>query len=266
MLARGIVLSKKGSTMEKTKQEQVALSHLDSGFRKLPVGISSCLMGDSVRYDGGHKFNSNIQQTLSRYFDFQKFCPEVDIGLTVPRTPIQLLRTQSNRIRCVAVDDAERDYTDVLIKSADQQSHWHKKLCAYIFKRGSPSCGVDSVKVHGEGVPVREGEGVYAARLKENFPYLPVEDEARLESIECRENFVQRAFVVGRWYKFVNSGPDLVGMMDFHRKHKPMVLKHDPQGYAELANVLGQSTEDSLEEGANTYLQILMQILELPAK
>ncbi len=106
------------------------------------MGISSCLMGSRVRYDGGHKAHSYIMQTLGKIFDLREFCPELDIGMTVPRTPLKLIRTPADLIRCVSVADDGADYTDSLRQCADDQRSWHDNLCGYILKQGSPSCGM----------------------------------------------------------------------------------------------------------------------------
>ena len=168
---------------------------------KIPVGISSCLLGEKVRYDGGHKNNSYVGKTLGQYFDLQSFCPELDIGLGIPRKPIRLSRKGSDVIRCILVDNPEPDFTDALAKSANEKKQWHSILCGYILKKDSPSCGMERVKIWDDVMPIREGVGIYAGKMMENFPYLPVEEEGRLGDAVLRENFIQRVFIMRRWYQ-----------------------------------------------------------------
>lgn len=172
---------------------------------KIVVGISSCLIGESVRYDGGHKYNPSIVQTLGQFFDLQSFCPEVAIGLGVPREPIRLIQ-QNNQLRCVAVKSPELDFTERLIASADAKTEWHQQLCGYILKKGSPSCGMERVKVFENDQPSPTGVGMYANRLMENFPLLPVEEEERLGDAALREGFIERVYRFYRWKKLLAAG------------------------------------------------------------
>ena len=140
------------------------------------IGISSCLLGDKVRYDGGHKRNSYIEKTLGEYFQFIRFCPELDIGLGVPREPIHLVK-DGEQIKCIGVKNPGKDVTEALRASANKQMSWQSDICGYIFKKDSPSCGMERVKVYIKNQPNRIGAGVYAEQVMKNFPYLPVEEE-----------------------------------------------------------------------------------------
>ena len=123
------------------------LDKLLGGKSKIPVGVSSCLVGDKVRYDGDHKHSVFITDTLGQYLQFNKFCPELEIGLGVPRKPIRLTKNKQGLIRCVQIGNGSIDVTDSLQDLADQQASWHQQLCGYIFKKGSPSCGLGNVKI-----------------------------------------------------------------------------------------------------------------------
>ncbi len=164
---------------------------------KIPVGISSCLLGEEVRYDGGHKHNSTISNILGQHFRFIPFCPEVDIGLGVPREPIQLV-VVDDQIRCRDVKTDRLDVTDRLINCADQQRDWMLEISGYILKRGSPSCGIRDVKLWREGSVEPVGIGIYADRITHNFPSLPVEDEERLEDETIKEDFIRRVRIYHR--------------------------------------------------------------------
>ncbi len=230
---------------------------------KIPVGISSCLLGENVRFDGGHKQHSYVQQTLGRYFEFRPFCPEVAIGLGIPRKPIRLVRKQgSDDIRCVSTVDADRDFTDALADSAEQQAHWHKDLCGYILKRASPSCGMERVKVYSDkGMPCNDGTGIYAATMMKNFPELPVEEEGRLGDSRLRENFIQRVYVMWRWKILLRSGVTVGKLVDFHARHKLILMSHDQQDYRALGKQVAALRRDNLEEQLPLYLHGLMTAL-----
>ena len=152
---------------------------------KIPVGISSCLLGERVRYDGGHKHHSYIARTLSSYFEFHPFCPELDIGLGIPRKPIRLQRREDGAIRCVQVDDHTVDHTDALRDSLGRRGDWARRLCGYILKKDSPSCGMERVRVWRGDMPSREGRGVFAEALLRELPWLPVEEEGAWEIRSC---------------------------------------------------------------------------------
>ena len=231
---------------------------------KIPVGISSCLLGDRVRYDGGHKANPVICEILGKTFEFRKFCPELDIGLGVPRKPIRLTRQESGEIRCLAIDDSSLDYTDALTRCANAQQHWHQKLCAYILKSNSPSCGMGRVGVfQGDGT-IGEGEGVYAAQLMENYPYLPVEEEGRLDDPLIRENFIQRALVVRSWHRLIEQGLTLAGLRDFHAGQELTVMSHDQMNCHRLRELVDETNTDNLQENGARYLLQLMRALKKP--
>lgn len=234
-------------------------------LEKIPLGISSCLLGQRVRYDGGHKGNSYITQTLGEYFEFRPFCPELEIGLGVPRKPIRLSRAGSNEIRCISVEDAGHDFTPALRACADQQRSWQQQLCGYILKKDSPSCGMERVKVWDDVMPVRAGTGIYAQRLMQNFPHLPVEEEGRLGDAILRENFIQRVFALRRWHKMLQQGLTVAAMIDFHARHKLVIMSHDQSQYRALGQLVAQTTRENLAERADAYLLQFMQALRIRA-
>ena len=164
----------------------------------IKIGISSCLLGEKVRYDTGHKKNQYIVNVLAQYFQFISFCPEMDIGLGTPRETIRLVDVD-NVIKCVGTKTIDLDVTEKLTESAQQQKSWHAQLSGYILKKDSPSCGMERVRVYKGNMPERNGTGVYAKQLIKNFPYLPIEEEGRLGDPIIRENFIQRVFIFHRW-------------------------------------------------------------------
>ncbi|HAJ74858.1 MAG TPA: hypothetical protein DCM64_00220 [Gammaproteobacteria bacterium] len=232
---------------------------------KIPIGISSCLMGEPVRHDGGHKAHPYIMQTLGAYFELRSFCPELAIGLGVPRKPIRLQRKDGATIRCVFVDDDSRDCTDALQLAVDEQSQFHGRLCGYILKQDSPSCGMEKVKVWEGQTPLRDGVGIFARRLIENFPYLPVEEEGRLGNSGVRENFIHRVFALSRWHEFVANRFCVNGLIDFHARHSLVIMSHDRLQKQRLEQLVAATDESNLAENAERYLHRFMKILSVVA-
>lgn len=166
--------------------------------QKIPIGVSSCLLGARVRHDGRHKYNANIVEILGKYFEFLAFCPEVAIGLGVPRQTVHLIK-HSGRIRCIGTVDPDLDITERLVDCANQQKHWQSSISGYIFKKNSPSCGPGNVKVREGTEEHLTGTGIYARQLMENFPHLPIVDEQDLSDSTLRENFIKRVIDYQRW-------------------------------------------------------------------
>jgi uncharacterized protein YbbK (DUF523 family) len=173
-----------------------------TGKHKILVGVSSCLLGESVRFDGGHRYNYHVVEILSEYFQYRSFCPEMDIGLGTPREPVHLIGNDAG-IHCIGATNPSLDVTDKLINSADRQSSWHDKICGYIFKKGSPSCGVKKIKVRRGHNSEADGTGIYAARVLCNYPDLPVIEENELSDGSWRENFVQHVSIYHHWQKLL---------------------------------------------------------------
>ncbi len=236
----------------------------DQDVDPIVVGISSCLLGDEVRYNGGHKRDNYIDGTLGRYFKFRPYCPEVEIGLGIPRKPIRLIR-RGGDIACVDIDDPTIDHTDALRDCADAQQDWHAELCGYILKRASPSCGMERVKVYDKGQPKPDGAGIYAARMMANFPEIPVEEEGRLGDPVLRENFIQRVYVMHRWKRLLADGLTVGGLVDFHARHKLILMSHCQKTYRELGPLVAGARKDNIDEVARDYIAALMPALKVRA-
>ena len=228
-------------------------------MKKIPIGISSCLLGEQVRFDGGHKRDAYIVGTLSAYFEFHPYCPEVAIGLGVPRPSIQLVKI-GDAIRCVGVKDPTLDVTDRLRDFAAQQKDSHAKLCGYILKKDSPSCGMERVKVYAGKQPHRNGFGIYAQEMMRNNPLLPVEEEGRLGDPGLRENFIQRVYVYYRWQQLLAESLTAQSLMRFHARHKLIIMSH--ADYRELGQLLAGLTKDNLLQVAEQYISLLMITLK----
>lgn len=228
-------------------------------MEKIPVGISSCLLGEKVRFDGGHKRDSYIVGTLANYFEFRPFCPEVAIGLGIPRPTIRLVKVEKN-VRCLGVKEPI-DVTEQLQQYAEQLKDQHQDLCGYILKKDSPSCGMERVKVFHNQQPVREGVGIYTETMKRNNPLLPMEEEGRLGDPGLRENFIQRVYVLFRWKKMLSEGLSAQQLTNFHARHKLIIMSH--ADYRDLGQLLASLNKDNLAAVAQEYIQQLMDTLKI---
>ena len=233
-------------------------------MNKILVGISSCLLGNLVRYDGAHKYNSYIERTLGQYFEFKAFCPEVDAGLGTPRPAVQL-REIGQHIRVVGVKDHTLDVTESLNQVGERQREWLNGLCGYILKKDSPSCGMERVKVYINDIPARTGVGVFAEFLKQQFPTLPIEEEGRLGDPGLRENFIHRVFVRHRWQQLSESPLTAHGLMRFHSRHKLIAMSHDQNRARELGRLVADVRTDNINEIAQRYIIDLMACLKIVA-
>ena len=231
------------------------------------IGISSCLLGERVRFDSGHKLHSYVTKTLGQYFEWHSFCPEMAIGLGTPRETLRLVNS-ADGARCVGNKTESLDVTQQLVEVADAQRSWQQDLCGYILKKDSPSCGMERVKVYpgtGPGsVPEKKGTGIYAAGLMRNFPNLPVEEEGRLGDPVLRENFIKRVFVYRHWRDVEATGWSQHKLTDFHSQYKYVLLSHDQQQSRELGKALAQA-QGSIEEVATWYFAELMRLLKIRA-
>lgn len=231
---------------------------------KIKIGISSCLMGENVRFDSGHKKNDYVTGILKDYFEFSPFCPEVSIGLGIPRETIRLI-TVDDEIRCVGTKSDDLDVTEKLYQSAEDQKHWHTELSGYILKKDSPSCGMERVKLYKGtdkgGMAEKIATGLYAKRLMENFPHLPVEEEGRLSDPRLRENFIQRVYIYARWQEMEHDGFSLAGLQAFHAQHKYIFMSHNQNLGRTLGSSLANSDKD-INSLAAEYLELMMTLLK----
>lgn len=228
-------------------------------MKKIPIGISSCLLGENVRFDGGHKRDAYITGTLSEYFEFHPFCPEMAIGLGAPRPTLHLVKVD-NQVRCVGVKDETVDVTEQLHDFAKRIKPLHADLCGYILKKDSPSCGMTRVKIYTNNQPHREGIGIYAQTMLENNPLMPVEEEGRLGDSGLRENFIQRVYVYHRWQTLLKEGLSVAKLTQFHARHKLIIMSHGD--YQPLGRLLTTATSENLAQIAEKYISLLMTLLK----
>jgi uncharacterized protein YbgA (DUF1722 family)/uncharacterized protein YbbK (DUF523 family) len=208
----------------------------------IKIGISRCLLGDKVRYDGGHKQDRYLTDTLGKYCEWVAVCPEVEYGLPVPREAMRLVgtaeepklvtvRTQVNHT--AGMKAWAEDCLDGLAK---------ERLAGFIFKSKSPSSGMQGVKVYSShGMPSRRGAGIFANAFMRRFPVIPVEDEGRLNDPTIRENFIERVFVFKRWQDTIERGGSAGNLVEFHTDHKLLILAHSPRHYTILGRYVAGS-------------------------
>ena len=210
--------------------------------RPIRIGISSCLLGEPVRFDGGHKRDPFLTQTFGAFVEWVPVCPEVECGLGTPRESMRLVRVDNDvRLLTVrtAVDLTDRmaAYTRRRIAALDAG-----ELCGYVLKKDSPSCGMDRVKIYGTGgVPEKSGRGVFAAGVVERFPSLPIEEEGRLSDPRLRENFVERVFAYWRLRRLFSGRWTLGGLVAFQTAHKLILMAHSPEAYRELGRFVARA-------------------------
>ena len=233
-----------------------------SSLMKIKVGISSCLLGEAVRYDGSHKHLRLATDSLSRYFEFVPECPEMGIGMGVPRKPIRLVGNIDSP-RAVAVDDNSLDYTEALTAFGHSKAEEHDDLSGYIFMKNSPSCGVFRVKVYQEnGYPSPSpGRGLYAQAFIDKHPLLPVEESGRLCDPMLRENFITRVFAYANWQALIKEGLTTKRILDFHVRYKYCLMAHSPEKYAELGRMLADAGNHDPEVLGERYFAALMDTL-----
>lgn len=229
------------------------------------IGVSSCLLGEKVRYDGGHKHDRYLTDTLGRFFELVPVCPEVGCGLPVPREAMRLEgdpaapRLMTNRTR---IDKTEQMLAFCRSKVEELAK---EDLCGFVFKKGSPSSGLFRVKVYQDGMPSRSGSGLFASAVARRFPHLPLEEEGRLGDPALRENFIERVFSYRRWKDFPAGEPDLGGLVQFHTRQKLLIMSHSVQHYREMGALVARGRELPWPELVQRYQELFMKALELHA-
>ncbi len=233
---------------------------------KIKVGISTCLLGENVRYDGQHKLDRYLRDTLGGYVQWVPVCPEVECGLPVPRPAMRLVgKPEDPRLMTI---NSKQDLTGRMKKwIAKRLPELEKEnLCGYVFKTKSPSSGMRGVKIYTEdGMPSYSGSGLFAKAFMEKFPLLPVEDEGRLHDASLRENFIERIFIFGRWRKLVSGKPRIKDLIVFHSRHKLILMSHSPKHLRELGKLTASANNNNLPRVMDEYVNIMMPALKLLA-
>lgn len=232
----------------------------------LKLGISSCLLGEKVRFDGGHKRDPFLVETLGRWVEYVPVCPEVELGLPTPRDALRLTGEAGDER--LIVGRSGEDLTE-------RMTAWARKrvetlaaegLCGFIFKSKSPSSGMERVKLYDRnGVPRKNGVGIFAREFMARFPDIPVEEEGRLHDPVLRETFIEAIFTLRRWRTLVSSGGRMNDLVQYHSRHKYLLLAHCETNYREMGRLVAGQGGLTGEPLFTRYQELLMRTMRRPA-
>ncbi len=249
-------------TWSSSKREGTVTDH-DALWRaqaKPRIGISTCLLGENVRYDGGHKLDHFLVHTLGKYVEWVPVCPEVECGLPTPREAMRLVGDPQEP-RLVTVR-SERDLTDRMLQWCRRRVRELEEadLCGFVFKSGSPSSGMQRVKVYDDnGVPQKVGAGLFARQFMEHFPLLPVEGDGRLHDDVLRESFIERIFCLKRYRDGVCQDKGIGNLLAFHAAHKMQLMAHDEQLMRQMGRLVADAKQQEPDEVFSRYERMLIQ-------
>jgi uncharacterized protein YbgA (DUF1722 family)/uncharacterized protein YbbK (DUF523 family) len=233
---------------------------------QIKIGISRCLLGDRVRYDGGHKRDPFLTDTLSKYVDYVPVCPEVEAGFPIPREAFRL-KGDPEKPAMITSKSGE-DVTNVMKEWAQKRVEEleQEALCGFIFKKDSPSSGMERVKVYNEkGIPEKKGTGLFARVFMNHFPLIPVEEEGRLHDPILRENFIERIFSLRSWRETLDLRKSMANIIDFHTRHKLLIMAHSVKHYGLMGRLVAVGKGRPLFDLYQEYETLLMEALRLKA-
>lgn len=231
-------------------------------MNKIPLGVSQCLLGEQVRFDGGHKRNRYLTDVLSEYVEFHPVCPEVAIGLGVPRKPIRLV-VMGDETRVRGIENPDLDFTAALVAQAELAVAQMPDICGYVFMQKSPSCGVFGMKrYYPNGFSADSaGRGAYAKRLIELMPLLPVEEAGRLNDAGLRDNFLTRVFAYHDFKTRVASAPTAKKLIDFYSRYKYQVMAHHVPSYFSIGRYLANLAVRDIFTSSDEFFRLFMEAL-----
>jgi uncharacterized protein YbgA (DUF1722 family)/uncharacterized protein YbbK (DUF523 family) len=232
--------------------------------KNFKIGISSCLLGNEVRWNAGHKHDKYLTRTLGRFVDYVPVCPEVEAGFGVPRESFRLVG-EPDAPRLVTFK-SKTDHTDRMVDWAQKRVKKLEKedLCGFIFKSDSPSSGMIRVKVYNEkGMPHKVGIGIFARAFMEHFPLIPVEDDGRLNDPIIRENFILQIFTMNRWRDNLVGKKSLRKLVDFHTRNKLLILSHSQKHYRLMGKLVAGGKQMPIQELYHQYELLLVEALKL---
>jgi uncharacterized protein YbbK (DUF523 family) len=230
------------------------------------LGISACLLGQKVRFDGGHKQDAFLCETFGRFVEWVPVCPEFEVGMGVPRESVRLVGPASDP-KMIA-ERSGKDWTMAMKRFAAIRTNELVKLrlSGYVFKQNSPSCGVERVRVYdAKHLPSRRGRGVFAAAVMRTLPLLPVEEEGRLNEPALRENFIERVFAYHRWQDAMASPKTARALVEFHKRHKFLLLAHSERHYRRLGRLVASVKTLPLRTAYENYGRVFMECLAVQA-
>jgi uncharacterized protein YbgA (DUF1722 family)/uncharacterized protein YbbK (DUF523 family) len=231
---------------------------------KFKIGISSCLLGNPVRWNAGHKLDRFLTNTLGQFVEYVPVCPEVEAGFGVPRESVRLVGDPENP-RMITFK-SKKDLTDQMKRWAKKRVKQLEKedLCGFIFKCDSPSSGMIRVKVYSEkGMPRKVGVGMFARAFMDHFPRIPVEDDGRLHNPAIRENFIEQIFSLKRWRDIAAKSPRIGKLVDFHSRNKLLLLSHSQKHYRLMGKLVANGKTLTPKKLFDQYEQLLLEALAL---
>jgi uncharacterized protein YbgA (DUF1722 family)/uncharacterized protein YbbK (DUF523 family) len=237
---------------------------------RIRIGISACLLGEEVRFDGGHKRDHFLTDVLGAHVEWIPVCPEVEMGLGTPRETLRLVRAPTGAGVRMMTTRTGIDHTDAMNRWAARRvaalASEEPDLCGYVLKKDSPSCGMERVKTYGaDGLPQRNGRGLFAAILMRQFPSLPIEEEGRLSDPRLRENFIERVFAYRRLKSLFVPGWTLGALVRFHTAHKLALLAHSRAKYNELGQLVANGATMPKRELRDAYERLFMSAMSIVA-
>jgi uncharacterized protein YbgA (DUF1722 family)/uncharacterized protein YbbK (DUF523 family) len=227
---------------------------------KPKLGISACLLGQKVRYDGGDKRDRFLTDTFGLHVEWIPVCPELEVGMGVPREPVRLVGHVSDS-KMIA-ERSGKDWTRAMHRYSLQRVRALEELelSGYIFKKDSPSCGMERVRVYNrDGIPNRVGRGLFAHTVMSELPLLPVEEEGRLNDPILRENFVERIFAYHRWQRLACRRRSISSLVDFHTRHKFLLLAHSEPHYRKLGRIVAEAKQSPIAAAYEQYSRLFME-------
>ena len=233
---------------------------------KPKLGISACLLGQRVRYDGGHRQDQFLTEVLAKFVEWVPICPEVEVGMGAPRETVRLVGAPKQPK--MLAEKSGRDWTGAMNDYAIKRVHEIARLnlSGYVVKKNSPSCGMERVRVYNsKNMPERLGRGLFTAALMKGLPLLPVEEEGRLNDLRLRENFIERVFAYHRWQVAAAARKSLSALVRFHTDHKYLLLAHSQRHYRQLGRLVATAKQTSLHAVYDHYAQGFMEALAVPA-
>ncbi|MGB9357126.1 MAG: DUF523 and DUF1722 domain-containing protein [Acidimicrobiia bacterium] len=236
-----------------------------TGARPLRIGVSSCVIGEEVRWNGGHSRQRYLTDMLGPFVEYVPVCPEVEVGMGVPRPTVRLVR-EGETIRMIDPKN-EVDWTSSMNRlSLSRASELAgEDLSGFVLKKDSPTCGVFRVRIYTDTGVERNGRGLFADALIQRMPYLPIEEEGRLNDARIRENFVERIFAYRRVTDLFRPRWTVGDVVAFHTREKLLLRAHDERGYRELGKMVAEAKSVPRAAFADDYADRFMEIMKRPA-
>ena len=231
---------------------------------RIKIGISTCLLGENVRWNGGHARDRYLTDTLGLYVEYVPVCPEVECGLGVPRETLRLVGHPDNPR--LVTSKTNIDHTDRMIQWARNRVKALEKedLCGFVFKKNSPSSGLFNVPVKNfKGMPQKKGQGMFARVFTEHFPLIPVEEEGRLHDPKLRETFIELIFALKRWREMLLKRKSMVNLVDFHARHKLLIMSHSPSHLRMMGKLVAGGKSLDIKDLFEQYETLLIEALRL---